>query len=463
MQRLADARLRKRRVGRGRPHVDELAEALLQPTADDVEREQKHREHDGDEAGYGRPLAGEDAVDARGLLVLPALAGLHDAGVAYVKDEREAHVGDGGARVEPALVLHLADDALDRLLLGVAQGELGRDGLVPLDELARRESHRELGSLRPLQDDVSDRLVAAAQAVVVLAGQVDYRLGRPLLVAGHVQGVAGDFLHALAGRRAYGDYRHAEHPFHAVDVNRAAVARELVHHVQRHHHGHAHLEALHGQVQVALDVGGVHDVDDAPRMLVHHEVAAHQLLARVRRERVDAGKVGYQRVVVPADHAVLAVHRHARKVAHVLVGARQLVEQRGLAAVLVAHQREGERGALRQHVGRLAAHGLLAVIGARQHHVGNRFLGRAGEAVGIVVGRRPDLDLLGVGQAQREVETVDAQFHGIAHRGVLHERHARAGNDPHVQEMLAQGALAPHALHHAALANLQIAQHHKAS
>ena len=277
----------------------------------------------------------------------------------------------------------------------------------------------------------------------------------------HVQGMAGDLLHAFAGRRADGDDRHAEHPFHAVYVHRPTVARELVHHVQRHHHGHAHLQALHGQVQVALDVRSVHDVHDAPRVLVDHEVATHQLLARVGRERVDAGQVGYQRVVMPANHAVLAVHRHAREVSHMLVGARQLVEKRSLAAVLVSDQGEGERGAFRQRVRRFAAHDVLAVIGTRQYHVGNLFFSKAGKTARVVVGRRPDLDLLGVCQAQREVEAVDAQLHGVAHRGVLHERHPRTGNDSHVEEVLAQGTLAPHVLHYAALAYSQVAQNHK--
>ena len=185
---------------------------------------------------------------------------------------------------------------------------------------------------------------------------------------GHVNRVAHDLLHALARGGADGHHRHAEHPLHAVDVHRAAVARELVHHVERHHHGDAHLQALHGEVEVALDVGGVHDVDDAQGMLVEHEVAAHQLLARVGRERVDAGQVGDHGVRIAADDAVLAVHRDAGEVAHVLVGARELVEEGRLAAVLVADQGVGQRSIVGQGLaGSLAVElALLAVLGMRQ-------------------------------------------------------------------------------------------------
>ena len=41
------------------------------------------------------------------------------------------------------------------------------------------------------------------------------------------------------------------------------------------------------------------------------------------------------------DAAVLPVHRHPREVAHVLVGAGELVKQGGFAAVLVSGQTEG--------------------------------------------------------------------------------------------------------------------------
>ena len=44
------------------------------------------------------------------------------------------------------------------------------------------------------------------------------------------------------------------------------------------------------------------------------------------------------------DHAVLSVHGNSREVAYPLVGAGQLVEERGLTAVLVAHKRKGQDG-----------------------------------------------------------------------------------------------------------------------
>ena len=44
-----------------------------------------------------------------------------------------------------------------------------------------------------------------------------------------------------------------------VDMD-ATLARDI-HHVQRHHQRHAHLEQLHGEVEIAFEVGRVDDID----------------------------------------------------------------------------------------------------------------------------------------------------------------------------------------------------------
>ena len=71
-------------------------------------------------------------------------------------------------------------------------------------------------------------------------------------------------------------------------------------------------------------------------------------------------------LLVVADHAVLAVHRNAGKVAHMLVGAGQLVEQRGFAAVLIAGQGKGQRCTGGNGGRRLCARGSWRLCPARQ-------------------------------------------------------------------------------------------------
>ena len=138
-----------------------------------------------------------------------------------------------------------------------------------------------------------------------------------------------------------------------------------------------------------------------------------------------------------ADGAAFAVDGDAGEIAHMLIGAGQLVEKGGLAAVLVAGQGKGEGRAVGQRI--LVG---LDVVFAVFTQTGMGAVAAQGVACG---GRRmgldgPDADLGGVGQAQGQLVAVDAQFHGIAHGRVFDQRDLGAGDDPHVKKMLAQGA-----------------------
>ena len=103
---------------------------------------------------------------------------------------------------------------------------------------------------------------------------------------------------------------------------------------------------MHGQVEVALDVGGIHDVDDAAGLIFQDEATADNFFARVGAEAVYAREVGDGGFGMAFDDAVLAVDGHAREVADVLLATRQLIEQCGLSTVLIAHEGKGERSFL---------------------------------------------------------------------------------------------------------------------
>ena len=122
------------------------------------------------------------------------------------------------------------------------------------------------------------------------------------------------------------------------DVDLVAVLADDVHHVDGDDHGDAKLGQLGGQVEVALEVGAVDDVQDGVRALRDQVVPGDDLFHRVRGQRVDTGKVHDDDVVVLLQLAFLLFHGDARPVADELVGAGQRVEQRGFAAVRVARK-----------------------------------------------------------------------------------------------------------------------------
>ena len=264
---------------------------------------------------------------------------MHHGLLAQARDEAEAHVRQRRHAVLTALLLHLGHDVLQHLHLVAVQLQLIQDRLVALDELRGGKAGGNPAATGMVVDQVHHRVDAAVHRAVVVARIVaEVHAPGPHVVARGVERVLDQFVDALILRGRDRHHRDAQGLLQRVYVDRAAVLAHLVHHVQRQHHGHVQLDQLACQVQVALDVRRVQDVDDAVGLAVQQEFPGHDLLAGVGRERVDARKVRDRGLGVAANRAVLAVHRHAREVAHVLVGAGELVEQRGLAAVLVARQ-----------------------------------------------------------------------------------------------------------------------------
>ena len=82
---------------------------------------------------------------------------------------------------------------------------------------------------------------------------------------------------------------------------------------------------------------------------------------------------------MPFDDAVLAVDGDAREIAHMLVGPRQLVEKRRLAAVLLSGEGKSQLGAFGQW-------GLMGLV------VVDAFLAQA--RVGVVVGKGGDIQVV---------------------------------------------------------------------
>ena len=142
-----------------------------------------------------------------------------------------------------------------------------------------------------------------------------------------------------------------------------------------------------------------------------------------------------------ADGTALAVYRYARKVADVLIGAGQLVEQRGFAAVLVSGKRKGQRRSLgnRMFIGFYV---IFAAFTETRMRGGIRDgLGRSGFLCRLSR-HRLNFNFFGICQTQGQLVAVDAKLHRVAHRCKFYQGDLCAGNDTHVQEVLTQGAFA---------------------
>ena len=336
-----DAVGRERSVHDAGQRVDAELQQVGQPLADDVEREIKREEHHDEERRQGGIFAREDAVDLHGARVLFALMALDHGRRHDALNERVAHVRKGRVAVEPGLIFHLHDAVLEQLPLVFIELERCRKVVAALDELGRAEARRHADAVGMVGDQMHDRMDAAVHGRIIRA-EIRHLRQRP--AARNGQRLVHEFGHALPFRRRDRHDGDAQCLAHLLHIDSAAVGAHLVHHVQRQHHRHTQLKQLQRQVQVALDIRGVHDVDDAVRLLIDDKIARDDLLLRIRAQGVNARQVNDGAALLVAHLAHLLVNGHAREVAHVLVGAGEGVEERRLTAVLVADKCKDHAG-----------------------------------------------------------------------------------------------------------------------
>ena len=475
MQRVADISRRQQLVDELCQEVHQRRERILQEGTDDVEGQVEHEAHDDDERRDRRMPAGQDLVDLRRANRLPALMRLRHAATAHALDKVETHIRDGGGTIEPTLLLHLDDDVLHHLLLVLRERQRFLDPCIPLDQLRRRKSYRDAGCDRVILDQVHDAMNTAVNraAVVVLRTEVE-----PLwllLIARDVQRMSHQLIDAFIFRRRNRHDRYAEVTLHAVDVDGAAIALQLVHHVEGDHHRDVQLDQLHGEIEVSFNVGGIDDIDDAFRSVVQDKLTGDDLLARVRRHRVDARQIRDLRFRMALDGAGLPVHRDAWEITDVLVRARQLVKERRLSAVLIARQREAELRILRKRMFARLIMETTALTEARvliiieelsvlrcfcriELCLRRRVLLLLPELMLLMLLRRdrPRLNLRRIRETKGQLIVMDPQLHRVAHRCKLHELHLRPRNHAHIQEMLSKRTLASDRRHDGALADVKI-------
>ena len=189
------------------------------------------------------------------------------------------------------------------------------------------------------------RTMHCAAIFILIAEILPARL---FLIFCHVEQMVYELVYAFVLRRRYRHDGDAELIFQAVDEYCTAITSHLIHHVERDDHRHVQLYELHCEQQVALYVRRVYDIYETLRLFVQYEFARDDFFVCVWRYGVYARQICHKRISMATYHTVLAIDRDAWEVADVLVRAGQLVEKRGLAAVLVASERERERDAIRQ-------------------------------------------------------------------------------------------------------------------
>ena len=142
---------------------------------------------------------------------------------------------------------------------------------------------------------------------------------RPFLILRNMKCMFHEFLYALVfGCRNRND-RYPEQFLHQIDIDRSMVTGYFIHHIQCDYHRNIHLQKLHRQVQIALDVGCIDNIDHRFRLIFKYKIPRNDLLTAIWRHRINTRKICHRGIRMPFYRPVLSVNCHSRKISDMLV------------------------------------------------------------------------------------------------------------------------------------------------
>ena len=294
-----------------------------------------HQEHDHGENGQGQNAVGDDPVDlvGGGQILFIGLF-LHRLGH-HAVDVGVPLVGDDALGVVIQFLFAVGDVLFQVLRQGLVQPQVRQDFFIPLEELDGVPA--EIPFIHLALDGFLDMCKGVLHAAGKHMGQF-HRLAA--LCQSHC--FSGGLHAALALQGAHLHDLAAQSRAQSGKVDGIAVLPHQVDHVDRHHHRQSQLNELRGEIQVPLDVGSVHDVQNGVGLLIHQIAPGHHFLQGVGGQGVNAWQVLNDHIPASFEPALLLFNRNAGPVAHVLVGTGQGIEQGRLAAVRIARQRNFE-------------------------------------------------------------------------------------------------------------------------
>ena len=118
------------------------------------------------------------------------------------------------------------------------------------------------------------------------------------------------------------DNRHSEKIAKLLYIQFVSLEGQLIVHIQSHDHSKVHIDELGGKVEISLQIGCVHDIDDHIRS-VFHEILPHiQFFRTIGRQRICPRKVNDSEMISSIfEKALLSIDRNAAVVTDMFVAA----------------------------------------------------------------------------------------------------------------------------------------------
>ena len=151
---------------------------------------------------------------------------------------------------------------LDGLHLVLGKAECPGHKRIAFDKLAGGKAYGDTSALGMILDEMHNAMQAAMNSSAMIGHIAKVLTGRRFLVVSHMNSMTYELIDTLVLHSADRNDRDAQQLFHLVDADGTAVTLHFIHHIEGQNHRDAQLHELHRQVEVALDIGSIHDIDD---------------------------------------------------------------------------------------------------------------------------------------------------------------------------------------------------------
>ena len=255
---------------------------IRQEGTDHAESQEKYQSHDADEAGNSSIFTGKYFINRNASKMFFTLFWLDDGLIANFLDKIKSHVSDGGGPVQSPFIFHLYNNMFQHFFFVLIQMKAVENQGITFCQFGSGKTNRDTCFCSMIFNQMHNGMETTVNSTPIVIGVTVINFGWFLLIFCHVKSMRDQFINPFVFGSGDRDDRNTKHLFHLIDMDGASVFPDFIHHVQCKNHRNIQFHELHGQIQVPLNIGGIHNIDNSFWMLVQHKVSGDDLFTGIR-------------------------------------------------------------------------------------------------------------------------------------------------------------------------------------
>ena len=247
---------------------DSHIQQIRQRSSDHIKCQPEYSRHNCNKAWNSCIFSRQDLIHLRTSQMFLAFFRLHNRSITDLLNKCKTHICNCCGPIKSTFLFHLLYNMLQELFFILIQLELFQDQFIPFCQFACRKSYRNVCLLRMILDQMHDPVQASVYCSAMVICITEILSSRTFLIFCHMHCMFDQFFNSFILRSRYWNNRYSKFLLHLIYQDRTAVVPHLIHHIQCQNHRNIQLHQLHGQIQVPLNIGCIHDIDDSLWMLI---------------------------------------------------------------------------------------------------------------------------------------------------------------------------------------------------